>query len=1330
MAQYDINFSTNASQIAKELGTVQSELAKVVRVVKPGGLEIKLSLNTSQLEASINTTFRKLNKEIERNQRKLSRLQIGGGNFDLIAGRLGMAEGQKERGQLLAAPSRLRGQAEAFEFGSEIRSKKILESLRIQASQIAPNTVEWTTFQQLIGQVTLELKQADKAAESIQLTQQLGALAPGSLSRLETQLTILRNRAREITPSTDEWKKVNKEIQNVETSIQKVTKKPMTMGQRAGAAGGAFLYGGGLGGGAGSALGGIAGGLAGGVPGAFTGAAIGQFADNIGMLASKMAEQATAVRRLQSGLAGASTSLQDYGLANQEVERISNRLLIPIDEVTRKFTQLKASTVALGIDTKTTGEIFEGTAAAVMQSGGSMDDVSGAMRAVVQVFSKGKLTAEELRGQLAERLPGAVVEFARVSGKSLQQIDKEFEAGEATLDDFVKFLKSKKNDTSDYVDEMATSSEFAGARMNKAFEKLRINIGNALQPTGAVIQDFATNSIRFLDALIRKAIESKLIQPGPEFLASEALAGRQGGVAGLEERLLQQSELEGKLRKTADSMGLGFIIDFSRPLQNAAKEAKNLEEALVTIRKLEKLTKEREKQAEDETKQAKKDQTAAGFLGAIEQREESLAQARKQYEEEIAEARRDATKRAEELERKYKDNRITAEREIARIRRELQAAAAEEGFLRRGLNAPATGERQSIIEAEREAANIVREYTEDKISREQEAQDREIQIARELENFKTVNADVINKAGERYAKKVGEIQQAYARTVAKLIEDGSGNGAKKLAAAGKAIAAMIAKASAQQAFTAAAGTPIISRGQGIYDIAGETYTEADISEIIASQRKKTDPVQKAIGSSLEAYVAADKEAMASAKDLGAKLGLTATTKTPSIGSVSTADLDARVQASASSLSAVNTGIDAANNKLSKQETIVNGLLGLFAQQAQESTQQTEELDKQFQQNLAQIDLIKDGVLPGLAQQQVQSESLYDLQRKQLSASEKGALATALNITNAGDRATVEATILKLHRDQLIAINENEKAYENFLGMARNAEAVLEAEKIRANGQLIGGGMEAGFIGEAARAYEGAIEKGFNKEESSEIARATQEVKYLTLASEGLEGAISNVGDSFGTAFKGIITGSMTAQEALAGFFQSIADSFADMVAKMIAEWLKAQLIQGIASIFSAFTGGLGGGLSGAFGAGGPSFNAGAFSGPALSPGAAFGGGGAANFSGAFSGGGAAFNPGAFSIPAFANGGMVTGPTMGLVGEGRYNEAIVPLPDGKSIPVDLGGASGSQITSNIVVNVSSDGKTSSSGAGSDSAGLGRKLEGAVKQVIVDELRPGGLLAGRR
>jgi hypothetical protein len=70
--------------------------------------------------------------------------------------------------------------------------------------------------------------------------------------------------------------------------------------------------------------------------------------------------------------------------------------------------------------------------------------------------------------------------------------------------------------------------------------------------------------------------------------------------------------------------------------------------------------------------------------------------------------------------------------------------------------------------------------------------------------------------------------------------------------------------------------------------------------------------------------------------------------------------------------------------------------------------------------------------------------------------------------------------------------------------------------------------------------------------------------------------------------------------------------------------------------------------------------------------------------GLFGGGGAAAMGGGSGIPwnfntglkFFANGGVVNGPTLGLVGEGRYNEAIVPLPDGRSIPVKMNDQSAS------------------------------------------------------
>jgi phage-related minor tail protein len=98
--------------------------------------------------------------------------------------------------------------------------------------------------------------------------------------------------------------------------------------------------------------------------------------------------------------------------------------------------------------------------------------------------------------------------------------------------------------------------------------------------------------------------------------------------------------------------------------------------------------------------------------------------------------------------------------------------------------------------------------------------------------------------------------------------------------------------------------------------------------------------------------------------------------------------------------------------------------------------------------------------------------------------------------------------------------------------------------------------------------------------------------------------------------------------------------------------------------------------------------------------------------------------------AFANGGTVTKPTLGLVGEGKYNEAVVPLPDGKSIPVI--GATGST-ENNITVNVTvdSNGKAStdtSGGSSKDNAKqLGYMVSQAVQSEIVSQQRPGGLLS---
>jgi len=96
--------------------------------------------------------------------------------------------------------------------------------------------------------------------------------------------------------------------------------------------------------------------------------------------------------------------------------------------------------------------------------------------------------------------------------------------------------------------------------------------------------------------------------------------------------------------------------------------------------------------------------------------------------------------------------------------------------------------------------------------------------------------------------------------------------------------------------------------------------------------------------------------------------------------------------------------------------------------------------------------------------------------------------------------------------------------------------------------------------------------------------------------------------------------------------------------------------------------------------------------------------------------------------AFANGGTVTSPTLGLIGEGKYNEAVVPLPNGKSIPVQMNGAGQNN---NVTVNVAIDnqGNASSTNTMQDSqqaGNMGALIARAVQQELQNQKRSGGIL----
>lgn len=126
----------------------------------------------------------------------------------------------------------------------------------------------------------------------------------------------------------------------------------------------------------------------------------------------------------------------------------------------------------------------------------------------------------------------------------------------------------------------------------------------------------------------------------------------------------------------------------------------------------------------------------------------------------------------------------------------------------------------------------------------------------------------------------------------------------------------------------------------------------------------------------------------------------------------------------------------------------------------------------------------------------------------------------------------------------------------------------------------------------------------------------------------------------------------------------------------------------------------------------------------------------------FAHGGIMTSNGEIDLRKYASGGIANSPQLALFGEGSMPEAYVPLPDGRSIPVSFRGAgAGESVGGNnisIVINVSNTNNGSSetqtsdaTQAGKDSsdmAKLANRIKSLVRQEIVTQSRPGGLLAG--
>jgi tape measure domain-containing protein len=270
----------------------------------------------------------------------------------------------------------------------------------------------------------------------------------------------------------------------------------------------------------------------------------------------------------------------------------------------------------------------------------------------------------------------------------------------------------------------------------------------------------------------------------------------------------------------------------------------------------------------------------------------------------------------------------------------------------------------------------------------------------------------------------------------------------------------------------------------------------------------------------------------------------------------------------------------------------------------------------------------------------------------------------LQLTAAEEAAIIVSERTKdLDDEELTLLADKIKLYEETIALRIENNRLLEQEaefaKAKAEVETIGAGLGAGFYGSAAQVFESQLAQGKPVEFAKQMADLETQSMRLQSVFGGIQNAIGGIGSAFGTlmteGIASMVQGTATAQEVFSQFLNTIGQALMQAASQMIATYVAI----GIARIFAGMGGGGGGYAQG-------NVSTDAFTGggiPGLSN--------TASVSGSSFGG---FTGGSFGVGKFANGGIVNGPTLGLIGEGKYNEAIVPLPDGRAIPVQMQGDS--------------------------------------------------------
>ena len=191
---------------------------------------------------------------------------------------------------------------------------------------------------------------------------------------------------------------------------------------------------------------------------------------------------------------------------------VSNRLGLQFQSTAESAKTFFAAGKGTSLE-KDLNSIFEAVASAGAALALSQDDMQGAFLALGQMISKGKVQAEELRGQLGERLPGAFQLAAKAMGMTTAELDKFMADGKLTAEDLLpKLAKVMREDFGAAAEAAANGLQGQLNRLSTEWTRLKAGMldadsaADAVGTLAQVMKSFADNSAT-VGAIVSKALQ-------------------------------------------------------------------------------------------------------------------------------------------------------------------------------------------------------------------------------------------------------------------------------------------------------------------------------------------------------------------------------------------------------------------------------------------------------------------------------------------------------------------------------------------------------------------------------------------------------------------------------------------------------------------------------------------------------------------------------------------------------------------------------------------------------------------------------------------------------